>query len=373
MKKRKDNFSITQICGLFCAIIFFAVFISAKEKIPGNTFDRQVPFKAVLEIKETDDSFYFKYPNRVYADDDENIYVLDYNRLLKFSITGLFMKNLIRSGQGPGEITSVSNLQIDKNGIVIHNNHPSKIIRLNTNGVLEKELRLEKSDHIEFCFYDPNYYYFFESVHFIGDTDGKYIDEEQKLVRVSAEGKNPETIFTFLLKKYYAQNGGAFGTLDVAARISAVYDNRYLFLYHTPDYKIKRIDVKENAKSIEFGIDYKRREVPKELFDEVHSGLLILNGKKFKKPEQKYLNDIRNLLIYKKNLWVVTSTVDKAKGTRVDVYDSNGKNTDRFFLKLPNHPDPYSVIWSISGDYLYSINPAGDQDPTVVKYKIDLN
>jgi len=372
MKKRKSDLTITQLVGIFYAVFFIIMLDFAEGKKINNTPDRQVTFQKILEIKETNDSFYFKYPYRVYADNEENVYVLDSGRLLKFSKTGSFIKNLINKGQGPGEIISISNIQVDEDCIIVHNNNPSKIIRLNKEGKLEKEIRLEKNDRVEFSHYYENKYYFFYHSIPEGNTSETYIDENYTFFRVSADGKKQESLYNFPLKKYIIRNSGAIGTFDIADLITAVYDGRYLFLYHTPKYKIKRIDGKENKNIHEFGIEYKRQEISEKMFMDLNPGMIILNGKRYKKPAQKYLNDIRNLLVYKNVLWVVTSMVDIEKGTRVDVYNFSGKNTDRFYVLLPDHPDLYSVNWCISGDYLYSLDTPDGQDPKVIKYRINL-
>ncbi|UCH96954.1 MAG: hypothetical protein JSV88_08920, partial [Candidatus Aminicenantes bacterium] len=170
---------------------------------------------------------------------------------------------------------------------------------------------------------------------------------------------------------YIVRNEGAFGLFNIADLIASIYEGRYIFLYHTPGYKIKCIDIEKNKVIKEFGVEYKRQEIPGELSEVFNKGMIVLNGKRYKKPVQKYFNDIRNLLVYKKDLWVVTSTVDKEKGVRVDVYDFVGKNIDRFYLMLTDHFDLYSVKWCISGNYLYSLETPEDKDPKVNKYKID--
>ncbi|UCH96582.1 MAG: 6-bladed beta-propeller, partial [Candidatus Aminicenantes bacterium] len=135
------------------AVCFFTPFLFSNGKTINTPIDRQVTLQKVLEIKETDESFYFKYPSRIYADLQENVYVLDSNRVLKFSKNGDFIKSLVNTGQGPGEVTFISNLYLIGDRIIIHNNNPSKIIRINKNGDLKKEFRLENTNWVNFSHY----------------------------------------------------------------------------------------------------------------------------------------------------------------------------------------------------------------------------
>ena len=86
---------------------------------------------------------------------------------------------------------------------------------------------------------------------------------------------------------------------------------------------------------------------------------------------QKYFNDIRGVLVFKGNIWVITSTVDEKKGVPIDGFNFDGKYIDKFYLRLGEQTDYYSPNWSVGGDFLYTIEHSPDDDPLVVKYKID--
>jgi hypothetical protein len=194
---------------------------------------------------------------------------------------------------------------------------------------------------------------------------------EYQFLRVSLDGKKQDTVYNFKIKKYLVSNGGSWGYFDIADLKSYVYEGNYIFLYHTPEYNIKCIDIKKNKAINEFSVKYKRQEIPGEKSEAFNKGMMILNGKRFKKPVQKYFNDIRNLLVYKKDLWVVTSTVSKEKGVRVDIFNFDGENIDKFYLMLQGQADLYSVNWCISDNYLYSLETPEEGDPKVIKCKID--
>jgi hypothetical protein len=357
-------------------MVLFVCFITNSQTLIGKSKDTtmigQVILQKVLEIKETDNSFYFRYPYKIYADLQENVYVLDSNRLLKFSKAGIYLKNLVKIGQGPGEIINISNVYITEGHIIIHNNNPAKIIWIDRDGKLKKEIRFEKNDWLSFSHYHDNAYFFFKSTPPEKKSSDTYINLPYQFLQVSLDGKKQDTVYNFTKKSYLVRNGGAWGLFDIADLKSYVYEGNYIFLYHTPEYNIKCIDINKNKAIKEFGVKYKRQEIPGEKSEAFNKGMMILNGKRYKKPVQKYFNDIRNLLGYKKNLWVVTSNVNKEKGVRVDIFNFGGENIDRFYLKLQGQADLYSVNWFISGNYLYSLETPEDGDPKVIKCKIDI-
>ncbi|MCP5047059.1 MAG: hypothetical protein GY940_07790 [bacterium] len=329
-----------------------------------------ITFKKVLQIEARDDTFYFKYPKRIYADPEENVYVLDGNRVLRFSREGTFTGDLVKPGQGPAEANNISNIYLTEGEIIIHNNYPSKIIRLDNTGTFLKEHRLNNSDLMKLIHYYNNTHFFLHSEIPATSPNNSYVDVDDNLSVVPEGGKEREKIFVFPVKKYVIKHGGGLGSFGIGQLLYAAFEGRYLFVSHTIDYKIKCFDIKEKKVIREFGVEYQRKEIPKELSARFNRGAMGLGGKVFRKPVQKYFNDIQKLLIHDKNLWVVTSEVDEKKGVRVDVYNFEGKNLGRFNLLLPGSTDMYSFRWTISGDYLYSIEKDKEDNPIVIKYRI---
>jgi hypothetical protein len=190
MIPRKTLFVILNGLILPYIVFFFTISLMADEKSDNKTNDRQLTLQKILEIKETGDSFYFKYPSRVFADMEENIYICDTNRLLKFSKKGVFIKNLINAGQGPGEVTSLNNVHFVMDKIIIYNKTPSKIIWIDKEGTLEKEFCIERMHGEKFSHYYEDHYYFFQTQYPSGKSIDAYMDVDQKFIRISC----PETM-----------------------------------------------------------------------------------------------------------------------------------------------------------------------------------
>ena len=76
------------------------------------------------------EDFFFKNPDNIKISADGSIFLSDENEILKFTPDGRFLLNYYKSGQGPGEATSVSAFipQAD-NSIAIHNQAYQKFWR----------------------------------------------------------------------------------------------------------------------------------------------------------------------------------------------------------------------------------------------------
>jgi len=91
-------------------------------------------------------------------------------------------------------------------------------------------------------------------------------------------------------------------------------------------------------------------------------------------PPTKYLTDIQNLFVYRDNLWVMTSTKDKEKGTLIDVYNFEGKYIDSYYMKFPERivRDRYTLEpVVVRGDFLYALEKDEDVTYEISKYKIE--
>ncbi len=356
-------------------ICFFILFVpnpdlysEGKENLHYTSLD----FKKVLEITETEDTdFYFKYAKNIDADVDGNIYVLDSNRILKFSKDGNFARNMVKVGKGPGEVTYISDFYLENRNIIIHSNYPSKIIWLDKDGKLLKEFRINKRDYLDFIQYYNDTYFFYKFEFPMVQSDGKFMDIEHIIMAVSPDGKDVSKIWTFPIKAYFIRIGGSAGSMDNDAKLNfGITGDRYLFVSHTAEYKIKCFDLKEGKMIKEFGVDYERKKIPGEMKDRYKGGKLTLNNKTFRRPQQIYFSDIEKLLIHDKHVWAVTSTVDKEKGRRVDVYNFNGDYLHTFYMLLPGQKDIYKFKYRIRVQHLYLIDELEEGMVNIFKYKI---
>jgi hypothetical protein len=356
-------------------ICFFILFVPNTDlysKGKSNLNYTSITFEKVLEISETEDSdFYFESPDEIDADMGENIYVLDIRRVLKFSKDGNFVRNLVKVGKEPGEVTYISNFYLENHGIIIHSNYPSKVIWMDKDGKLLKEFIINKRDRMDYIHYFSDTYFFYKTESPTVQSDGKFMDIDHIIMAVSPDGKDVSKVFNFPVKEYFVRIGGSTGSLGNEAKLNfGITGGRYLFVSHTAEYKIKCVDLKERKVIKEFGVDYERKKIPAQMKKKYKRGWLEFNGKKFRRPQQIYFSDIEKLLINDKQLWAVTSTVDKEKGRRVDVYNFNGDYLNSFYMNLSGQKDIYKFKYRIRDQHLYLIDERDEGMVNILKYKI---
>ena len=328
----------------------------------------QYQFKKVFTYRGTEEH-YLKYPYNLYPDKTGSLYFLDSQRLLRVDPAGVY-NSLLQKGQGPGEITYISGVAFTPGGIAVHNNFPSKLIRLDNTGKFLKEMKFTDTKLIGLIHHYDNGLYFLDSIVPPELKSNDYGNVDLTLVRINQGEQEKKKVGVFPLKSFIAKVSNWAGSFSIAEFKLVAYQERYLFISHTERYSIKVFDLKDKRVIREFSIPFQPQEIPEKLSDRFNSGMMNINGKEFYKPKQKYFNDIRRLMVYKENIWAVTSEVNPDRGIRVDVFSFSGEQQGRFYLRLPGSDDLYSVRWTIQGEYLYAIEKDSDDNPVIGKYHI---
>jgi hypothetical protein len=151
--------------------------------------------------------------------------------------------------------------------------------------------------------------------------------------------------------------------MTVITRVNSSCQNgEYLYVVHTPEYLIKRLYLKKAEVTGSF-----RRAYPRVKY--------VKKDPRDTRTMPDYDNDVYKVLVHKDQIWALTSTYDPIKGILVDVFDSEGKYVDNFWLPLLNirTGDNFSQRYfpvMIRGDYLYAIEHDPDWNFSIVKYKI---
>jgi hypothetical protein len=337
---------------------------------------RIVKPQAVLSIKDMGDDYYFQDVRNIKISPEGFIFIQDWEQLLQFDREGNYIRNFLKKGKGPGEVEYVRNFCIFNGDLVAHDTQLNKILWFDMNGNLVKEFRIYEP--IGFAYFVNilnNRYYFFKSEIPLIKGKPRVVDYPQDLVSYSPEKKELRDLSSFPIKSFVAVSGRSKGSIGINHLIVVPYKS-LLYISHTPEYLIKVYDLKNEKTVLIFNREYKREQTPPEVKGK-QGGEVILNGKEYTRPPQKYLNDIKNLLVYKDKLWVMTSKTDEEKGIFIDVFDFEGRYVDNFFLQLPvikaNNIYVSYEFWNmaLSEDAVYVVEPNEDGTNQVVKYVIE--
>jgi len=124
---------------LFLPLIFSQEIIENPKKPLNPNAGRILEIKEVLRIKDQGEIFFFKHPQFCTVAEDGFIFVYDSNQFLKFTAEGQFVKNLLKKGQGPGEIQQFLGYVLQDKNIYIYDSGNSKILHMDLEGELLEE------------------------------------------------------------------------------------------------------------------------------------------------------------------------------------------------------------------------------------------
>jgi hypothetical protein len=325
-----------------------------------------VALKEVARITDEKGKFFFVQPFNVLTGHDGSVYVQESQQLLKFDAQGRFVKNLLKKGQGPGELDdNLTDVIVREKDIVLWSSNNYKLIRLDLDGRLIEDKKLVQG--------------FLGSL--LGAFGGRYfflryeIDAAKPRPRINGIFETPrrlvivpengEAVPTPVLMPmteavHFGPRSSSIMTISRAMPVAA--DDRTVFLFHSPDYLIKLLDLETGEVVRTF-----RRE-----YDRVKYDIKATPGY----PAElvpKFHNDLCRLLWHKGNLWAVTSTFDQNKGILVDVFSREGQYLDNFYLPLlkirRNNPQYYAPM-AIWGNFLYLLEADEDDIISLIKYEI---
>lgn len=313
--------------------------------------------------------YYFKFPAGLQAGPGGTIVLRDRDQVLRFDGEGKFLGNLLKKGQGPGEVNSAGScLATDANMIMISRD-PNKIVFFDLAGKFEKEISIRQQGLFPLStllLYQGGEFVF--RALFFPETFGepKIIDAPQTIVALSESTGKVRTLSTFMTKAWVYKTSKGGGGFDITILITVPFRDKLLALTHTEEYLLKIYDPATDQVLREFRRTYER----------INSEPLAeggKEGKQYPRPNREFENDIKNVLARGNEIWAVTSTKDKSKGILLDVFDGDGIYRDCFWLKLPE-PALRSILspgqCALDGEYLWVVERAEDDTCKIKKYRV---
>lgn len=352
--------------SLFLAAVGSAQVIENAAKPPSAKAGRVVSLKEVARITDEQGKFLFVQPFNVLTGHDGSVYVQESQQLLKFDAQGRFVKNLLKRGQGPGELDdNLTDVIVREKDIILWSSNNYKLIRLGLDGRLIEDKKLVQG--------------FLGSL--LGAFGGRYVflrrdmdqassrprtsgifETPRRLVIVPENGEAVATPVLMPMTEAIHFRPGSVSSSTISRAMPVAAGEREVFVFHTPDYLIKLLDLGTGEVVRSFRRPYDRVKYDQKVPPGYPAELL-----------PKFYNDLCRLLWRQGNLWAVTSTFDKNKGILVDVFSREGQYLDNFYLPLfkirRNNPQYYApmAVWE---NYLYLLEADEDDIISLVKYEI---
>ncbi len=315
---------------------------------------RVVTLEEVMRIEDTEKDFYIKAVYGLKATPDGSVFVRDgQDQLLQFDPQGHFIRNLMKRGQGPREMTGITDFLAVTDKIILFGN-PPKLLAFDLSGNFINEIGLQSVARgpMKLILASDKGFLFSRS----GRPDPKagsgWQDIPQEIVSISINGEKSETIESFATPAHV--NVIPSGGISMTGFLSMLYaplDAHSLALSHTSEYLVKVFDIETRACRTAFRRSYERqrRESTEAAGSVRGSGVTLIDLPPF-------LNDISRIHEIDGRIWIQTSTTDLKKGILFDVFTAEGKIVDQFFLKWTDReikPNASGKAFVFSGGYVY--------------------
>jgi hypothetical protein len=298
-----------------------------------------------LRIRDTGDRFFFKYPEHPEIEPGGSIFIMDKDQLLRFSPEGVFLENLVKPGQGPGEIESLNRYLIEGDTVYAADGFTSKIVHMTLDGDYLDDRRWEHYETMTRS-------WVIGLLVNLPKVRGVLADATYRFL--SASRSNEE------IRKSYAFPGKFFSAPPVRMRWDYLVwapdaERNILYVSLSRDYGIKVLDLDAGRIIRTFSRAYPK--VPYAVPENMQA-VYARGGT----PKPDYESDVLELFLPDASLWVRTSTVDAKKGQLFDIFNADGDFLDSFFVPVQ------AKILGIRGDTIFVRETAEDGTISVVLY-----
>lgn len=300
-----------------------------------------------LRIRDTGDRFFLKYPQYPETGPDGSIFLMDQDQLLRFSPAGAFLGNLVKPGQGPGEVEGLNRFLVEGDAVYAADGATNKVVHMTLDGTYLDDRRYEdyfetmtqswvvgslvNLPHVRGILADATYWFFWTS------RSGEPIRKT-----LSFPGKfyvNPPVMMRWDFLAWVPDPG-----------------RDLLFVSLSRDYGIKVLDLEAGRVVRTFNRAYPK--VPYVIPENMKT-VYAAGGT----PKPDFERDILELFLPDTSLWVRTSTVEAEKGQLFDVFSAEGDFLDSFFVPVKDK------ILGVRGDTIFVEEIAEDGTIAVVLYR----
>jgi len=330
---------------------FTQTFIENPARPDNPRAGRVVTLEEVMRIEDWGKDFYIKSVYGLAASRDGSVFVQDEQKqLLRFDPDGRFIGNLLKLGQGPGELTGLVSFLVAGSQVSLYGN-PRKVVILDFEGHLVQEIPLYEvaGSLTDFIASTPEFLLFNRWKYTDPAKGDGWTSFSNEILQVSRRDGKAVVLADFPIPAY--ARAVAAGRRDF--RMSGVlrtvsFDEATLGVSHSAEYMVKVFDLRNREVTTAFKRPYKRMKTLR------GGGVRGMSNTFSDPPEFEY--DISRIHSVDGRLWIQTSTADVEKGILFDVFDKTGRYVDCFFLRYKEGTIAPTAIFKrfvFSGGFVY--------------------
>lgn len=318
-------------------------------------FSTSIYLCAETEIEKTDlkevytisdieaDSYRFIWPNSVIVLPDNSILISDKNQLLHFDTNGNFLRNLIKTGEGPGEIAGPFSCYPSDGSIYLYDYIKTKAVNISFKGGLLNEWKLDEAAESIISLNSKRMLILKESAPPRRKREG-IAKMKTELCRANIKGKIKEKLFTFPLRVMCSESG----IQSIDNLLINFIDSNTVVASWKREYEINIVDLKEGKITKTF----------KRPFTHIKSSTPAGRVEGY----CDYLPDIKKIIINNREIWIETSEKTETGSNIIDRFSYEGQYISSFYTNIKGH------LIQVRKHHFYYLIQDSEDNPTVKKY-----
>ena len=298
---------------------------------------RIVKLEEVLRIRDDGESTIFKVPRKLAVGADGSLYFQDFaegDRLYRYSPEGKLLFKTMKTGQGPGECLSASNLFLDGERIRVQAWNPPKIMDFNLDGRYKREIPTDNTKGLHSLFLiDGRIYGLRDEVPYSGAISKTgLIETPYRLYEISPEFKSWRKLQDFPVRHSIRRDPLGRPSWIRLDMIEAAAGAPFIYIVHAAEYRIDQFDLRTGRVERVFGRAYERRRLEAEGDEDMDPAM-----KREIDTSDAPSFDILEIHAVGDRLWTFTSTMmERGNDRLVDVFDAEGRYIDSVILEFPD-------------------------------------
>lgn len=342
-----------------CASGFGQIIENPEKPIAANA-GRIVKLEEEMRIDDASGNFFFKETYRPRVSTGGGIFIQDgQEQALQFDAEGQFIRNLFKKGQGPGELTGLFDIWASLDKLYLLGN-PLKVLVFGYDGLLEKEISLRGTGiGARFIRADKGHIIIRNRGRLDPTAGGGFKDIPVDIIEISMNDGAFKLLGSFPIRAFVEGQGGDIHMTAWNQLQAACLDENNLILSHTAEYLLEVFARDKGTVVRRFRRPYNR--------------IKTSGGSGSSPSVPEFQPDIFYLHVVDGRLWVQTSTVMEGKGMLFDVFNSEGRYVDNFFIQSPRKDvsgKPASILMTISGGFAYFSDKTEDDFIVIRKCRL---
>jgi hypothetical protein len=334
---------------------------------------RTLTMTEVLRLSDQEGVYTLVDPNGLTMISSGAFYIQGDEQLLFFDATGQYKGNIMKKGEGPGELKQVGGIDHDGDTLIIGSMMPVKLMRFDKDGTFRDEIKIDGlKPFANYILTHGAHHYFWDDDQDLRTSKAGLNKNLRFLMKADAQGKAVRTALSFetidVVIKRTIDGRNMIMSNEVVPLLHAHDKSGLLYVSHGERYRISQIDLASHRIVKEI----KRPYVPQAYKSTNPTNSIAQEMER--SASQKWFCDLAALRCRGKELIVLTSEFDEKKGLLVDRFNPQGQLIETVYLPIPGVKRPEDLkgkLLFFDRDCFWTSSLDDEENPVVIKFQVD--